>query len=248
MTSRAIAAVGLAVGVVLFSMNWWYTGPLYLILHVVLVGGAAAASRAVRRGESDGTAGALNGMALALPLMGGRPRTGGDWEMVDGALRETWLVWPPLLALVVFSLVRRRQSVTLLGGVHSVATCVVVASAPMVLLAGRDAAGGVATVVVYPVVAASFASAYAWVVGRPSPSGAVLRRLAPRFALGGVVLATLAALAAPGAGGSLAHGIALVSFGHLGWALALLAMALHSARDPIGLAPQQPKPDEGSRS
>jgi hypothetical protein len=57
-----------------------------------------------------------------------------------------------------------------------------------------------------------------------------------------VLVATIATLLAPGAGGSFAYGVGLASFGHLGWVLALLAVAIHGARDPIAPAPEPSKP------
>ena len=249
--ARLIAAVGLVIALGLFSMNWWYTGPIYFVAHLVFVGGAAALSRAVRGGEADGPSGALNAMALTLPLMGGRAQTGGTWEMVDAALRQAWFIWMPLVVLVLFFLWRRRRSLALLTAEQAIATCAVVTSAPMTVVAGRRAIGvefmnvGLAVLIVYPVVVAAFATSWSWVFGRPSPAGNALRRTVPALALAGVVVATIATLATPRAGGSWAYGLELLSFGHMGWALALLAVALHFARDPVLVPPEQAKLDEG---
>lgn len=49
--SRAVAAWGLVIALCLAAMNWWYTGPAYLIVHVSVVGGAALLSRALRQGR-----------------------------------------------------------------------------------------------------------------------------------------------------------------------------------------------------
>jgi hypothetical protein len=240
-SSRLVAAGGLGIALFLYSLNWAYTGPFYLLAHIVLVGGAAALSFTLRDGARDGLARTLNLTALALPLLGGHPPASYTWSTVEHLLCESSLLWGPFLLVVVIALGLRWRSLALLNARHAVATCVVVASAPLVIPACLGAAGGLAAFLVVPIVVAAVARAWSWVLGRPSPTANALRRVVPVLVLGGVVIATIATVAPPGAGGSLEP----LSVNHLGWALGLFAVALRDARDPIGLAPDQPKPDQG---
>jgi hypothetical protein len=234
--ARLVALVALGVSGCLYSLNWWYTGPLYLIVHVVVVGGAVAMSRTFEDGP-DAPGRILRIAALGLPLLGGSA-TSTTWATVDHALRETWPLWSPLVVLGVAALVARWRSVALLSARHAVATCAVVVSAPVVVVACLQAAGGAATFLVYPVVILVIARSASWVLGRRSPTANALRTAVPVLVLAVVAVASLDGLA----GGGLFDA---ASIEHLGWALALLAVALHYARDPLTLAPAQPIPEQG---
>jgi hypothetical protein len=240
LASRSLAVVALGVAVWLHSLNWWYTGPIYLVVHLVLVGGLAAASRAFHRGATDGMGRAVNAAALALPLTGVRSPSI-DAERVADTVRESLPILVVLTALVVIVLAVRWRSLAQLSARHAIATLAVVTTAPPVLLVGLRATGGVATLIAYPVVIAVFARAWSWLIGRPSPTANALRHVVPPLLLATVLLATIASAVAP----SVDDLVESASIVHLGAVLVLVAAALRYARDPILLAPDQPKPDAG---
>jgi hypothetical protein len=162
------------------------------------------------------------------------------WDAALRALREGWFLWLPAVALLAAALVVRRRSLALLGWPRAAATCAVVASMPVAVTVAAQAAGGLGTVVVYPLVLASIATAWAWVAGRASPTARALRRWGPALGGAGIVITTLATIASPARSSGDATALQ-----HAGWALALLAAAMLFARDPVGLAPDSPKPDAG---
>jgi hypothetical protein len=243
--ARGLSGLGLAMALWLFSMNWSYTGPAYLSMHLFLVGGAAGISRALRRGE-DGVSSACNVLALAMPLAGFHLERAGDCEpgalacLAGAMLGRGWVVCLPLCALIAIALFRRRPALAPLGPARAVDTCAVAVSAPVVFLTGAVFVapefmnGGAALFVVYPLVMAALATARAWIVGRPSPTARALRRGAPPAALLGIAAATIASLARREDAGPIGHDVELVSLGRLGWALALFAVAVFFARDPGG--------------
>jgi len=162
--------------------------------------------------------------ALALPLTRGSARNELDIrEVVVAALGASWPFWAPVIAVAVVSLVRRRRSLSLLHGPRTIATCVAVVSATIMTYVSLGAIGRFASWIIYPILLASFATAYAGVVGRPSPTATILRRVAPPLALGVIALATIATLIVPQTN----ENVAMASLGHLGCACALVAVALH---------------------
>ncbi len=251
--ARIVSALGLAAAIHLYSRNWWYTGPAYLVLHVVIVGGAAGLSAVLRR-AGDGLCRALDATALSLPVvsfLGGAVGTwtgardpalagacGASAELVAVALRRAAPVWAPLAALVLAALWRRsrRRALAALGPTRALATSIACVSSPPalvvvgVLVAGEFMSGGAAVAVLHVLVVATVATALSWTLGVRSPATDALQVLAPLLAACGVALGTAVELRPVACEGPLGHDWALLSLGRFGVVVAAAAASLLLAR------------------
>ena len=214
-TARLVAGAGLVLAVYLYGRNWWYTGVVYLLFHVVGVGGLAGVSFLLRDGDGDGASRAMSTLAMTLPAASwvgaalavaskgdddsalGDGTWGDSPALVASELQHGWYVWLPLIVVVVASLARRRTALAHLGSARALASCTAVASAPLLLVPGAAAfarefmRGGAATLFVYPLLAACIATAWSWLRGSTSSLRRALRGFAPPLAVVGVVVATL---------------------------------------------------------
>jgi hypothetical protein len=186
MVARALSAVGFPTSV--FALPRWVLVHPGTMLGLLVLGSELGGAHATDRVER-----ALTWLARALALSSVFVLANVDEvvasNFIDRAadhsalLRDLQRVWIALSALFLVAIVRRRDLARSLGAGSMVATVAFVTLgptvlAPVVVARARETLGaGAGLLLAYPIVLAAFATALAWVRGRPSKTARWLRLL-----------------------------------------------------------------------